>query len=91
MVVPLGLGVGDLIQVSNLAFKLYRRCRDSSDEFKTLSHEGRLQALKESSFTKDHSLSGKPSTSGRRCESHNIVGGLPDDLIENITNDYQRT
>jgi hypothetical protein len=56
MVVPLGLGVGDLIQVSNLAFKLYRRCRDSSDEFKTLSHEGRLQALKESSFTKDHSL-----------------------------------
>jgi hypothetical protein len=56
MVVPLGLGVGDLIQVSNLAFKLYRRCRDSSDEFKTLSHEGRLQALKESSVTKDHSL-----------------------------------
>jgi len=56
MVVPLGLGVGDLIQVSNLAFKLYRRCRDSSDEFKTLSHEGRLQVLKESSFTKDHSL-----------------------------------
>lgn len=56
MVVPLGLGVGDLIQVSNLAFKLYRRCRDSSDEFKTLSHEGRLQTLRELSFTKDHSL-----------------------------------
>jgi len=35
-----GVGIGDLVQVSNLAFKLYRRCRDSSTEFKNLSQEG---------------------------------------------------
>jgi hypothetical protein len=35
-----GFSISDLIQVSNLAIQLYRRCRDSPNEFATLAVEG---------------------------------------------------
>lgn len=34
-----GYGVGDIIAVSKLAWKVYRSCQDSGDEFKALSGE----------------------------------------------------
>jgi hypothetical protein len=34
-----GIGAGDIIQISALAWKLYKNCKESSDEFKRISHE----------------------------------------------------
>ncbi|EON96479.1 hypothetical protein UCRPA7_8016 [Phaeoacremonium minimum UCRPA7] len=35
----LGFGVGDLVMVTSLAWKLYKACKDSGDDFRNLSHE----------------------------------------------------
>lgn len=40
-----GFGVNDFIQVSQLAFKLYRKCRESPREFANLTSEGVYHGL----------------------------------------------
>jgi hypothetical protein len=34
-----GVGASDIIQIGNLAWNLYKNCKESSDEFKRISHE----------------------------------------------------
>lgn len=34
-----GVGIGDLIQISTISWNLYKGCRESSDEFRRISHE----------------------------------------------------
>jgi hypothetical protein len=41
-IMSFGFSIGDFIQVSNLAFNLYRQCRQCSKEFIALSNEGEL-------------------------------------------------
>ena len=48
-----GFSISDLIQASNLAIQLYRRCRDSPNEFVTLASEG-ISSLPYKSINAEH-------------------------------------
>jgi molecular chaperone DnaK (HSP70) len=39
MVVPFGFGTGDVIGITTLAWRLYKRCKGASGEFEELQHE----------------------------------------------------
>jgi hypothetical protein len=53
-----GFSVGDLIQVSSLAFDLYRKCRDCSKDLATLSNEGNYCHVSSASGTDSKTVAG---------------------------------
>lgn len=45
-----GFGISDFIQVSNLAFKLYRKCRNFPENFAAVSTEGMIPSTLMNAF-----------------------------------------
>lgn len=76
-----GIGAGDIIQISTLAWNLYKNCKESSEEFKRISHEvaSLHVVLKETEEFLEESKALSPTRSQRL---NTLVEGCKDILAE---------
>jgi hypothetical protein len=76
-----GVGADDIILIANLAWNLYKSCKDSSDEFKRISHEvaSLHVVLKE---TEEYLEQSKGLSPTRDQRLGTLAGGCKDTLSE---------